>query len=394
MHVDQRAARQDLDLQRGNLPRQLAVGLWPEVYDRFHVDSGVEQVEHRDVRVVVVHEQDGAPPRGDAVTEHVGRNRRGEHHAWAIVVSEDQWAFDRAGSQDDLLRPDSPDALPRRVTGGRPKVVGDTFEHGDEVVVVVSERGASREEADLVHGAQLRQPRFQPVPCPLGPDGPAAGQQASAELLLLVDQDDSRSGAARLQSGRDAGRARPDHEHVAVGVHLVVPVRVGLRRRDTQAAGLSELTLVEGPERPGPHEGLVVEAGRKEARDEAVDGAQVEADRRPAVDARRLQAVVQLDLGGDVVGQRLRARPELHQRVGLLDAAADDSARPVVLEAPADETNAVRQQRRGERVSLEAGVALAVERERERPAGIDVEALRKPVGLCHDSPRGGVSPMR
>ena len=273
-------------------------------------------------------------------------------------------------------------------------MVGHTFEHGDEVVVVVSERGASREEADLVHAAQLRQRRFQPVPCPLGPDSPAAGQQAAAELLLLVDQDDSRAGAARLQGGRDAGRARPDHEHVAVGVHLVVPVRVRLRRRDPQAAGLSELTLVEGPERPGPHEGLVVETGRKEARDEAVDGAQVEADRRPAVDARRLQAVVELDLRGYVVGQSLRACPELHQGIGLLDAAADDSARPVVLEAPADETNVVRQQRRGERVSLEAGVVFPVEREFERPAGVDVEALRKPVGLRHDSPPGGVSPIR
>ena len=259
---------------------------------------------------------------------------------------------------------------------------------------VVAERRTSREKADLVHGAQLRQRRLQPVPCPLGPDSPAAGQQASAELLLLVDQDDSRSGAARLQSGRDAGRARSDYEHVAVGVHLVVPVRVGLRRRDTQTAGLSELTLVEGPERPGPHEGLVVEAGRKEARDEAVDGAQVEADRRPAVDARRLQAVVELDLGGDVVGQRLGARPELHQRVGLLYAAADDPARPVVLEAPTDETNAVRQQRRGERVPLEAGVALAVEREVEPPVAVDASALRKPVALRHDSPPGGVSPMR
>ena len=215
-----------------------------------------------------------------------------------------------------------------------------------------------------------------------------------AQLLLLVDQDDPRPRPARLQCGGDARRARAGDEHVAVGVHLVVSVDVGRIRGDTQAARLSQLVFVEGPERPRPHECLVVEAGRQEARDEAVDGAQVEVDGGPAVDARRLQSVVQLDLRGDVVGQRVCAGPELHERVRLLDAAADDTARPVVLEAPADEADAVRQQRGGERVALESGVALAVECEIERPAAVDASALGKPVRLRHDEPPGAGSPMR
>ena len=204
-------------------------------------------------------------------------------------------------------------------------------------------------------------------------------QQAASWLLLLVDHDYPRSGAPGLQSGGDAGRPRADHQNVAVGVHLVVPVRVGPGWRDSKPSGTSEHPLVEWPQRPRPHECLVVEARRQEARDDAVDGAQIEAHRRPAVDARRLQTVVKLDLSSDVVGQRLGARPELDQRVGLLDAAPDDAPRTMVLEAPAHKANAIRQKRRGERVPLETLVAPAVEREVERPAAVDAPSPREPV---------------
>jgi len=47
-------------------------------------------------------------------------------------------------------------------------------------------------------------------------------------------------------------------------------------------------------------------------------------------------------------------RVELHQRVGLLDAAADDAARPVVLEAAPDDTDAAGEQRRGDRIAFAA----------------------------------------
>ena len=110
---------------------------------------------------------------------------------------------------------------------------------------------------------------------------------------------------------------------------------------------------------------------------------QIEADRWPAVDARRLQTVIQLDLSSDVVGQRLSARPELDQRVGLLDAAAEDASRPVILEAATHKANSVRQQRRGERVPVKPRVLSAVEREIERPGAVDAPSFREPVGLSH-----------
>ena len=111
-------------------------------------------------------------------------------------------------------------------------MVREPFQQGDEVVVVVPERRAARHEADLVHTAQVCQRRLQPLCGGRVSDALPACQQAASELLLLVDHDHSRSGAPGLQRGGDAGRPRADHQDVAVGVHLVVPVRVGLSWRD------------------------------------------------------------------------------------------------------------------------------------------------------------------
>ena len=61
--------------------------------------------------------------------------------------------------------------------------------------------------------------------------------------------------------------------------------------------------------------------------------ADVEAQRRPAVLARRDEPVVQLLRRRAHVGLGARAARELHQRVRLLGAGAEDAARPVVLEA-------------------------------------------------------------
>ena len=101
-----------------NHARQLTVSLGPDVDDGSHVDSRVDEVERGAVRAVVVREHDDPTARGYSIAVHVGRCRRREHDAGAVVVSEDQWALDGARRQDDLPRSDSPDALTRRVAVG------------------------------------------------------------------------------------------------------------------------------------------------------------------------------------------------------------------------------------------------------------------------------------
>ena len=84
--------------------------------------------------------------------------------------------------------------------------------------------------------------------------------------------------------------------------------------------------------------------------------------------------------------------PELDERVGLVDAGADDAARPVILEAAADEMHAVGEQRCGQRVAGEAFVPDAVELERQRLRAIDDSAARQAAGLRHGATCGNGSP--
>src|SRR3546814_956980 len=78
-----------------------------------------------------------------------------------------------------------------------------------------------------------------------------------------------------------------DDEHVAEGVRLFVGVGVGLAARPAQPGGPPDRRLVEPlPERGGPHEGLVVEAGDDERRERRIDRAEIEGERGPAILAR------------------------------------------------------------------------------------------------------------
>ena len=158
----------------------------------------------------------------------------------------------------------------------------------------------------------------------------------------------------------------------------LIAVGIGLARTDAKTRGAADRRLIDM--RPGPvlaeevraHERLVVEAGPEQRRQEIVHRADVECERGPAVLARSAQSLVELDLGRAQVG-REPAGParDGDERVRLLRAGAEDSARPVIFVRAPNQMDAIGEQRRGERV---AGVALmqkAVEREGERARAID-----------------------
>ena len=63
------------------------------------------------------------------------------------------------------------------------------------------------------------------------------GQQAAAEARLLVGQHHPRAGAAGGERRGEPGRAAADHQHVAMGVALVVAVGIGRARRLAEARG-------------------------------------------------------------------------------------------------------------------------------------------------------------
>src|SRR5581483_9367028 len=135
------------------------------------------------------------------------------------------------------------------------------------------------------------------------------------------------------------------------------------------------------PERGRPHEGLVVEAGAEDRREKLVHREQIEFERRPAVLARGVEAVVELDGRGAGVRLASRARSELDERARLLGARGQDATGAMIFERARDEADAVGKERRGERVAGMADEVLAVEGEGERAAAVDEAAGRQTVGL-------------
>src|SRR6185295_7704740 len=102
-----------------------------------------------------------------------------------------------------------------------------------KVVVVVAEYGGAREHLDLGDGAGV----------------------------ALVAEHDALAGRRRLARRGAARTAAADDQHVAVPVHLVVAVGIGLRWRFANACRAPDERLVERlPQAARPHERLVVEA--------------------------------------------------------------------------------------------------------------------------------------
>src|SRR6185437_16925261 len=92
------------------------------------------------------------------------------------------------------------------------------------------------------------------------------------------------AGPAGGERGGKASRSTANDQHVAEGVRLLVPVRIGIDAGTAQPRGPPDGRLVDSlPESGRPHEGLVVEAGDENGRQQRVDRPDIEAERRPAI---------------------------------------------------------------------------------------------------------------
>ncbi len=218
------------------------------------------------------------------------------------------------------------------------------------------------------------------------------GDAAEARRLVGDDHPEPRrrGGLGRCQA-RDAGTR---HQHVAADVHVLVGVGVAAARRLAEPGGPADERLVDGlPERPGPHEGLVVETGGEETGQTAVDRADVELEARPAILADGDEPVVELHLGRALVRLVTVAFADADEPVHLLRPEAHDAARAVILEAPPDEAPPVGEEGGGERVARQARHRLPIECEGDAPRAVEVASGRclgrQPAGLA----RHGVSSL-
>lgn len=192
------------------------------------------------------------------------------------------------------------------------------------------------------------------------------GQERAARFGVFVHQHDPRPCPAGGQRGGQPRGPGAHHQHLAMepATGVVVGIRHG--RRPLQPGGSADEGLVDPvPDGPRPHEGLVPEAGGEQPGEPVVDRADIEAERGPPV----------LALGPEPVPDLLHRRPRVgletfgaaalgaEKRVGLLGPCRDDAAGTVILEASADQVDAVGEQRRGHGVAAQSLDRLAVEGE-------------------------------
>ncbi len=143
-------------------------------------------------------------------------------------------------------------------------------------------------------------------------------------------------------------------------------------RRATKTRGLADRRFVEFlPRGFRPHKGLVVKSRAEKRREQAVDRQHIEIERRPAILAQRVEAVVKLGRRRAGIGLAPRAIAQFDQRIRLLGPVADNAARTMIFERAPDQLDVIGQQGRGERVARKAAETLAVEGEALRSRAVD-----------------------
>ena len=254
----------------------------------------------------------------------------GEHHAHEVVPREDERLLGRARRDDDPL--------------GAEAIEGRVGIHRNETPLPDPEGARRREHLDAV-------------------------ERQRGEPRVLVDEDDSRPGLRRLQRCRTTGFASADDEHARSAVLRVVAASVTRMRIELPEPGrAAQELLVERPGGAWADERAVVEADRRERAAELVrHGHEVEIE-RPA-------DVLPLDDGA--LADRLGADADVrhavdgHLAVRTVARAAEEAARPVVLEGAREDALARGERGRSDRVALEAGDLPAREGERDRLRAVD-----------------------
>ena len=262
-------------------------------------------------------------------------------------------------------------------------MITDALDRAVDAMVEHAEHRGPRKQTDIGHGGEFGRRRL----CPFGP-GPAGqrrwiGVEPAAQQEILVGEHHPR---ARAPGGQRRGKPRgttADHEQVAMEEPLVVEVRVWLSRKAAEARRAPDRRLIELlPERPRPHEGLVVEAGRQKRGEPVVHRQRVEAQGGPAVLAACFQAVEQLGGGRARIRFLPRARAQLDQGIRFFRSRGEHAARAMILEASPDQPHAVRQQRRSEGIARMSLIGASVEREAEGPIAVYPPA-RDAIPLAH-----------
>ena len=252
-------------------------------------------------------EDDRALARLDREVADEPAHAVGEHHADEVVPREDERLLGRARGDDDPL--------------GAEAVEDGAGVDRDEPALPDPERARRREHLDARRAARSR----------------SAG--------VLVDEDDARARPSRPRA-RPRGRPAPPPTTStrALPVLGVVAARVpGVLIELPEAGGAPQELLVQRPRGARPDERAVVEADRRERAADLVG-------QRHEVEVERPADVLALDDGAlaDRLGADANVRHAVdgHLAVRAVARAAEEPARPVVLERAREDALSGRERRR------------------------------------------------
>ena len=350
----------DADTKGTRLFRQCSATRCTRVEDHRHIQTRLFQSNRRAIGVIVVGDNNRAVARGHAIINHIVTHSRGQHDARYIVARKRERTFNRTGRRHNLLGADAPQTMTRTIAQRR--MIAHTFIAQHIAVVINPCPHHAGADGDVVHGLQLGQQLGNVVRDRRAIDFTTINRRTATPMRGLFHQQNLCTGLACLQSRLQTRNTTTNHHHVHIGVEVFIGVHVTVFRHFAEARRLAHDGFKQVlPGKGREHEGLIVEARREEARHVVVDRAHVELQRRPVVLRRAGQTIKQLGRGGTLVRLELAAFPKVHQSVRLFSTRSHHTTRAVVLEGPAHHHLVIGQQSRGQRVTLIAGEALAVE---------------------------------
>jgi hypothetical protein len=363
-------ARFDADAHGARAGRQLAGNRSARVDHSRNLKPRLFQRNRGAVSVVVVGDNNRAIPRRDGKVHHIIAHRSRQHHARNVVARKGQRPFNRASGRDDPACADTPQTVLRTTIARR--VVGNLF-IGQNIAVVIDARAhGAVAQADIRHGLKGLDSGFHPSLCRGAFDHIAIDGRAATPMGGLLQHDDAGTGGACNQGRLQTGDTAADHQHVAEGIGLLVPVSIAVFRRFAKASGLADDRLEQVlPRGARIHEGLVIETARQEPCEGVVDHAHVEFKAGPVVLAFGLKPVEKLGRGDALVRFEPRPLAQAHKRVRLFGASGHDAARAVIFEGPAHKDLIIGQKCRGKGIALVSTQLLAVEGKFLRDSAVD-----------------------
>ena len=211
-------------------------------------NAGRLQIEGGSIGVAVVGEHHGASAWPDRIFRGVAPRGGGQHDARQVVVGEHQVSFDGAGGEHHAPGTDQPQAMARPMGRRFGQMIRHPLEQAHDIVVEIAERRGARQDDGVGMALQV-------VGRPVGPgqarraiDRVALETQGAAEARALVGEDDPRAGAGRLLRGRQPRGTAAHHQHVAMGVTMLVAVGIGQVGRTAEAGRAADEALVGHPQ--------------------------------------------------------------------------------------------------------------------------------------------------